>query len=310
MTLKIILRDESRPRGFTLIELLVVIAIIAVLIALLLPAVQQARESARRTQCINNLKQIGLAVHNHENTYGYIPPSATDAPEQIEHGFMSFILPYLEQKNVRDNYTLDANWYDVENRDAVTIPLKVVQCPSAPGPRMSSGTDEDSGVAWEAACGDYGVLQGLDSSTFDNGIPLDYPRRGMTRDRETTEFSAVTDGLSNSILIAEDAGRPAYYRNGQRIADLIRDPDPGYGVWASRQFKIQPRGHLQDGTAAPGPCAANCSNDRGFYSFHTGIVNVGMGDGSVTTLNENVDIMVFYYLCTIQGGEVVSSDAY
>lgn len=295
--------DHPR-RGFTLVELLVVIAIIGVLVGLMLPAVQQAREAARRTQCCNNLKQLGLAVHNFESVHGFIPPSATDAPE-IRRGFMSFMLPYLEQTAVREAYTIEEEWFAAENRDAITMNLEVVQCASAPGPRRTSGTID--GVDWTAACGDYGVLQGLDSSTYQNGIPLGANRRGITRDRQTTRFADVIDGLTNSMMFAEDAGRPLAYQNGKFVGYL---PDPEWGAWASRQFKIQPRGHLHDGSAFPGPCAVNCSNDRGVYAFHPGAANVCMGDGSVRTLSESLDIMVFYHLCTIQGGEVVSPDQY
>ncbi|QDU60264.1 hypothetical protein Pan216_11030 [Planctomycetes bacterium Pan216] len=304
-------RHGCHSSGFTLIELLVVIAIIGVLVGMLLPAVQQARESARRMQCANNLRQIGEAVHNFETAHEYIPPSATeDDPRSInpnDHSFMSFLLPYLDQVNVRDRYTLDYDWYHTENHDAIGAMFKVVQCPSSPGPRQSSGTFEM--IDWEAATGDYGVLQGLDSSVFSMGLPTDYPRAGITTDREVTRFGDVTDGLSKTILMGEIAGRPAYYRNGKRVADLINTSKPDYGVWASRQFKIQPRGHTRDGLLFPGPCAANCSNDRGLYSFHPGVVNVCMGDGSVRSLKENVDIFVFYYLCTIQGGELIDESS-
>jgi prepilin-type N-terminal cleavage/methylation domain-containing protein/prepilin-type processing-associated H-X9-DG protein len=293
---------RAKRLGFTLIELLVVIAIIAILIGLLLPAVQKVREAAARMQCSNNLKQLGLATHNFEGTHGHIPPSATDVVG-TRRGYMSYILPYIEQDNVGRIYDVTTEWYAAVNQPAIQVQLKVVQCPSAQNPRTSSGVT--NGVSWSGGCADYGVLQGLDGSTVLMGIPAGYPMRGMTRDRETTRFADCTDGLSNSLLIAEDAGRPAAYQKGKRVGDLS---NPEWGVWASRQFKIQPRGHTMDGTAFPGPCAVNCSNDRGVYSFHPGVANVGMGDGSVRTLREGLDIFVFYYLCTIQGGEVVSPD--
>jgi prepilin-type N-terminal cleavage/methylation domain-containing protein len=288
--------------GFTLIELLVVIAIIAILIGLLLPTVQKVRDAAARTQCRNNLKQLGLAVHNYENAHGHIPASATDAVG-TRRGFMSYLLPYIEQDNIGRIYNPNTEWFVTANQPAIQVQLKVVQCPSAPNPRTSSGVTD--GVAWTGACADYGVMQGLDGSTVLMGIPADYPKRGMTRDRETTRFADCTDGLTNSLMIAEDAGRPQTWQNGKRVGDLAV---PEWGVWASRQFKIQPRGHTMDGAAFPGPCAVNCSNDRGIYAFHPGIANVCMGDGSVRTLQEGLNIFVFYYLCTIQGGEIVSPD--
>jgi prepilin-type N-terminal cleavage/methylation domain-containing protein len=295
-------RSRTRPlsAAFTLVELLVVIAIIGVLVALLLPAVQAAREAARRSQCANNFKQLGLASHNYISAYECIPPSATDAIGN-RRGYLSYILPFIEQSTIANIYNPDVEWFAPENQQAITTPLDFVLCPSAPNPRSSEGTTD--GVAWKGACTDFGVMQGLDGSVTAMGIPANYPMQGMTRDRETTPLRQVTDGLSNSILMAEDAARPQKWLAGVQHGDLA---NPEWGVWGGRQFKIQPRGHTKDGLTFPGPCAVNCSNDRGVYSFHPGQAHLCMGDGSVRAVNEELDILVFYYLCTIAGEEVVS----
>jgi prepilin-type N-terminal cleavage/methylation domain-containing protein len=304
----------SRRRGFTLVELLVVIAIIGVLVALLLPAIQAAREAARRSQCTNNLKQLALATHSFEEAHNFIPPSATDAVGN-RRGYMSYILPFLEETNLGQLYNPKIEWFAPDNQTAIQTQLPQLQCPSAPdNPRTSSGTTDST--AWKGATSDYGVSQGLDSSTTTHmGISAEKRlKRGFTRDRETTLFKDVTDGLSNSILMVEIAGQPDLW-----ILDQKRDPSvigktaaslAENGVWAGRKFKLSPRGHTLDGLTFPGLCALNCSNNSGMYSFHPGIALACMGDGSVRALQEGLDIYVLYALTTIQAEEIVSDENY
>jgi prepilin-type N-terminal cleavage/methylation domain-containing protein len=306
--------QRATRTAFSLVELLVVIAIIGVLVALLLPAIQAAREGARRTQCTNNLKQLVLATHNFEEAQGHIPPSATDAIGN-RRGFMSYVLPYLEETNIADLYNPKIEWFAPENQAAIKTQLPVLQCPSVPeNPRMSAGTTDM--VPWSGACSDYGVMQGLDSSTTTYmGISaLKALKRGFTRDRETTLLAHVTDGLSNSILMVEIAGQPDLWILGQKVDPSVIGKTPDKlaenGVWAARKFKLSPRGHTLDGLSFPGLCAVNCSNNSGMYSFHSGIALVGMGDGSVRTLEESLDIYVLFALTTIQAAEILDDGAY
>src|SRR5262245_11604920 len=130
-------------RGITLIELLVVIAIIAVLLGLLLAAVQKVREAASRIRCANNLKQIGLALHNYHDVCDRFPPAGTGLampdPRYPNHGPWPFLLPYLEQQQLYRQYRLDVSWYDPPNEAARTKPLRILQCPSAEPDRIELG---------------------------------------------------------------------------------------------------------------------------------------------------------------------------
>jgi len=168
---------DRQRRGFTLIELLVVIAIIAILIGLLLPAVQKVREAAARLQCQNNLKQLGLAVLNYESTTGFIPPGRVDtfdgitvpqlgvSAANVSHGPGTFLLLYVEQNALAQQYRWDLNWRDPANQAVIATPLKVWICPSSPEP----ANRQDTTTAWgtvTAAGADYAVVNGYNSRLF------------------------------------------------------------------------------------------------------------------------------------------------
>jgi prepilin-type N-terminal cleavage/methylation domain-containing protein len=209
-------------RGFTLIELLVVIAIIAVLIGLLLPAVLKVREAANRMSCANNLKQIGLALLNFENTRGKFPPGLVQGPlpeagvtKSVKHGWGPFILPFIEQQPLAEKYHWDLESSDPQNQPVFVSPLKVFQCPSAEADRFYF-RGPVAAYGGKAACGDYAPTWSVDPVLAKLGLidPVaDY--RGVLVPNRMTRLSAITDGTSNTILLTEDAGRPRLWRVGR-----------------------------------------------------------------------------------------------
>ena len=291
----------GRSRAFTLIELLVVIAIIAILIGLLLPAVQKVREAAARLSCENNLKQIGLALHNYESANGYFPVGRTTVTPQMS--WTAIVLPYIEQGNVQTLYNFKVDWNNPANYTAIRTQMKLFNCPSTPlQPRF------DTTIAAQPACGDYSSVNAIKNFVGINCFGLtrissvDDPRIVGTMVRDTpSRVAQITDGLSNSILIAEDAGRAQFYISGGRpgTPTILKE-----GGWADPNAAFSIDGSNPDGSI-PGPCSLNCSNNSEVYSFHTNGANVVFADGSVHFLNSNVNLCLLAALVTKAGGEVV-----
>ena len=314
----------TRRRGFTLIELLVVIAIIAVLIGLLVPAVQKVREAANRTACANNLKNLGLALHNYHDVHRKFPPGAVGPFASLpqfaglkHHGLGTYLLPYLEGDALFRDYCWDVSWFDPPNQPVVTTPLKIWQCPSAETGRFEDGSlatvTPPPGILFSgtAACGDYAGMSRIDAELAHRGLidPPNGPRdeqgnyEGVFRVNHTTRLADIQDGASQTIMMAECAGRPQLWQGRQPVPNVWLSGGP----WASRSL-LWSRGATGDGTAFYGTCAINCTNDREVYSFHPGGANVVFADGSVHFLNATIDIRVFARLATRAGGEVVGAD--
>jgi prepilin-type N-terminal cleavage/methylation domain-containing protein/prepilin-type processing-associated H-X9-DG protein len=298
----------ARRRGFTLIELLVVIAIIAILIGLLLPAVQKVREAAARTQCANNLKQLGLALHSYHDANGKFPPGQVKGPYPeagvywtINHGWAVFILPYIEQQQRFDLYHFSLDASDPGNQPVVARPLKNFWCPSAPEQdRYDSTHGLFPSYGGKGACGDYAPTWGVDPAlaTGDD--------RGVLVPNCLTKMTDITDGTSNTTLLTEDAGRPRLWQAGRKGPDQAI---PG-GPWAGFNTGITVMGSTQDGTSRPGPCALNCSNDHEVYSFHPGGANAVFADASVHFLRAGMSLQALAALVTRAGGEVIPADAF
>lgn len=328
-------------RGFTLIELLVVIAIIAVLIALLLPAVQQAREAARRSQCKNNLKQVGLAEHGFHDTFRHLATSNRPPGTGTKRiSGMTRILPYLDQAPLYNLYNQALQWSDpnATQRAVVSTKLTVLICPSNPKGGALDG-DPDSTTTpggWAqnvAASGDYALAKGLDSgitpyvSVALPGLFSDPTNAanqyyaGMFPQNIDAKFADVTDGLSNTIALHESAGRPYVYRRGKQFGSPPSARVNG-GGWCRPASEVLVTGQVADGSALFGTVPFNATNGHNVggesypsgafgvqstgqpYSFHTGGAHFLMGDGSVRFINENISMNTFASLVTRDGGEV------
>jgi prepilin-type N-terminal cleavage/methylation domain-containing protein/prepilin-type processing-associated H-X9-DG protein len=314
------LSRQSRS-AFTLIELLVVIAIIAILIGLLLPAVQKVREAAARTQCENNLKQLGLACHNYADVHEHqFPPGMITDPNKTV-GWGVFLLPYVEQDGLFNQYNFNAPFFytnlafGIDNQSVSNTPLKVFLCPSAInrlGPySYTFNFPPFPSFSWQAYPSDYTPLAGLDQSLA-TYLGLSLPATGLEgpwRRDLGTPILAVSDGTSNTILLAEIAGKNELFNAGRDTGTTLSGFFGGEGGWADATSAGSPLfGSSNDGTVFPGPCGINCSNDYGLYSFHTAGANVVLADGSVRFLNVTTDIRTLAAAVTRAGGETILLD--
>jgi prepilin-type N-terminal cleavage/methylation domain-containing protein/prepilin-type processing-associated H-X9-DG protein len=335
-------RPEETPmsrRGFTLIELLVVIAIIAVLIALLLPAVQAAREAARRSQCTNNLKQLGLAMHNYNNTIGTFPIGAMGTRSLVSGGrypsgtaianarrtWAFMILPYLEQGAMANaiNFSIEMN--NAVNTTACTTSVKTYQCPSDSNAGILEG-----GTTLPRRMGNYTVNWGnscwgqdLKNNPFTGPFPstangtVSFAGAPFGEDK-SVGIQAITDGTSNTLLMAEVVIGVNSSKGDDHRGDIYNDdyncgmfmaytpPNTTFPDWMYSTYCQYP--YQQNPPCKPSVTAYQFFNTA--RSRHPGGVNSLMGDGSVKFVKDSVNYQTWRAIGSSQGGEVISSDAY
>jgi prepilin-type N-terminal cleavage/methylation domain-containing protein len=328
---------RNRHQGFTLIELLVVIAIIAILIGLLLPAVQKVREAAARSQCSNNLKQLGLAINNFESTYSTLPSGGegTDfanfptGPSQFDNfSFFTLILPYVEQGNIYNQMTVTAYYESTPNNIAAAQNVvKTFLCPSN-ALRPSSGKDS-KGFGYT----DYGPTCYTDidpttglrnKPTRVNGALHWVGNTGAPGQLGGSKMGDITDGTSQTIAVAEDCGRVEPQvspyadptgggNNGLRAFWRWAEPDTAFGVSGPPSGTM---GTAVNNNASPvnggtGPSACNwittnnCGPNDEIFSFHTAGALVVFVDGHVELLKAGMDSRICRFLVTSSGGDVI-----
>lgn len=302
--------QNSERTGFTLVELLVVISIIGVLVGLLLPAVQMAREAARRMQCANNVKQIGLAVHNYHDTYRMLPISVGPwqqgprfARERNGKGWIVSILPQLEQSalyaafepHFKGDFFSGGGFNSPSAHKVMQTKLPVLLCPSDGTSQVLIDQQFQLTGIPVAATNYKGVLgdnRVSDGSIHDGTLPRCLEVGGCNglffrvTYQEPKRFSSIIDGLSNTLLIGEDvvrhnASSAAYYANGDYCA-----------CHGPINYKPNPTTPL------------NWGNVTTFRSNHPGGAQFCMADGSVRFISDSADHLIYRGLCTRSGGEV------
>ena len=285
-------RASGRRRAFTLIELLVVIAIIAVLVALLLPAVQQAREAARRSQCKNNLKQIGLALHNYQSSLNVFPPgvigtSGGSSSTDRLTTWQALLLPHVEQTALYNRYNFNLRYDDPANAAVVLQKLPVYSCPSQKDQVILNlyGPSHYAGNAGTRPGDNDGLLYPLSA----------------------TSFRDLTDGSSNTIA----AGEIAFEIGGWARGAISSGSGGGGGGGQGFARGVLRWWKAAAGCAAPGinPPITNCSGSTErlfqFSSPHEGGCQFTLADGSVRFVGENVDVNLLNGLLTRAGGEII-----
>lgn len=320
-------------RAFTLVELLVVIAIIGVLVAMLLPAIQAAREAARRSQCVNNMKQLALGCHNHEVLHRSLPqawywPKNTPSVTTY-YGWGLVVLPHLEQQAIHDLYNFKKHWFDPANQQVVNMRVETFLCASAQdGDQVGLAciNEPDKGGPWTdrtAARSDYissrGYINYWDprGDTRCPGPMMNITNSltvGVVAKEVPVKVNKITDGTANTILLGEQSSRHEFWLNGFKQGPVTSPTSTvgsihwGFiGMWASWASQWG-RCSYPDGTEdKTKQCTAyiNVNNNGGFYSFHSGGANFAMADGSVKFLTVDIYNEIFRGMLSREQGEVI-----
>ncbi|MCA9022721.1 MAG: DUF1559 domain-containing protein [Planctomycetaceae bacterium] len=288
--------DQKDRRGFTLIELLVVIAIIAILIALLLPAVQQAREAARRSSCKNKLLQLNVALQNYEMAHNVLPPGSINPTGPIENEQKGYhvswilqILPYLDERIAFNKFDFNKSVYDPANKEVASYRIATLHCPSNPN---------------KGHC--YAGVQN------DIEAPISEDNNGVLFLNSSVSYDEILDGCSKTLFVGEfiegnQLGWVSGTRSTLRNAGTFINSDDGkiFTSKAAYEKRFSPEEERNNPDSSK-PKVNNKSFVGGFSSYHTGGGHFGIGDGSVRFLSENINQSVYEALANRHDGQLLS----
>ncbi|QDT94725.1 DUF1559 domain-containing protein [Gimesia aquarii] len=296
------LTEMRSRRGFTLIELLVVIAIIAILIALLLPAVQQAREAARRSSCKNNLMQIGVALQNYEMAHNVLPSGTVNPTGPIRNEAKGYhvswiiqILPYLDEQTAFNKFDFNQSVYDPINKEVADYRISTLRCPSNPN---------------RGHC--YAGMQN------DIETPIDVNNNGVLFLNSSVRYDEILDGSSKTIFVGEiTQGNELGWVSGTRstlrnAGEPINSNSPNFFAGQTSFEQRFDSEDVEEDTENEEKSPESSGNENealivgGFSSYHTGGAHFGSGDGSVRFLSENINTKTYQALANRHDGQLIS----
>jgi prepilin-type N-terminal cleavage/methylation domain-containing protein len=316
-------RRNDRSKAFTLVELLVVIAIIGILIALLLPAVQAARESARRTQCVNNLKQIAVATHNYHDTYKVLPPQYGMGAKNSDYGTVLFhILPFMEQNPLMEKtrtsggtsttymgitFTRTPNACDLRNSGIEGTWIVGFSCPSDETAAEVNANWGWSGASYGGNFRVFGNLSGTTAASVSDGVTS----ANIANWQGRKSLAGLTDGTSQTLIFAEKMGQC------NSTGPYPGNPDGG-NMWTRWDWLdywqptfaafITGTGSVFQGQPRPWKNGGKCNPRLAQTPHVSGSMNVAVGDGSVRTVSSTITGTTWWAICTPDQGETVGDD--